>query len=152
MALNKYYTKEEIKRLRILIKDYPDETPKFIAKKAIDLGVSTDRTVGAVARQINNLKNMPLDPPKPKPVVKTPEQIKEDDVWTSDRDLYATAKKYESLIKTIFDNASLWTGAYEDGLFFNVPSLRAWLKEYEAERFDERLNELLDNNHIYGRI
>lgn len=152
MAMNKYYTKEEIKRLRILMKDYPEETPKFIAKKALDLGVCTDRTIDAVARQINKLKRIPLDPPKPVIEIKKPEQIKEDDIWVSDRDLYVTAKKYESLIKTIFDNATLWTGAYEDGLFFNVPSLRAWLKEYDAERFDKRLTELLDNNHIYGRV
>lgn len=160
MALNKYYTKEEIKRLRILMKDYPDETPKYIAKKAIDLGVCTDRTVSAVARQVNKLKNMPLYPPKTKVVVVdaktkdvlTPDALTHvDDAWITDRDLYVTSKLYEDLLKTIFDNATLWAGDYEDGLFFNIPSLRAWLKEYEPRRFDMRLTELLDNKYIHGK-
>lgn len=147
MALNKYYTQDEDHRLLKIKEDFPKMTNKDLAKKAIEYGICTGRNVNGVSKHIYALTN-----PKPVIEVKKPEQIKEDDVWTSDRDLYITAKKYESLLKTIFDNATLWTGAYEDGLFFNIPSLRAWLKEYEADRFDERLTELLDNNHIYGRV
>lgn len=145
MALNKYYTKEEDRRLLKLKEDFPKMSNKDLAKKAIEYGICTGRNVNGVSKHIYALTN-------PKPVVKTPEQIKEDDVWTSDRDLYITAKKYEDLIKTIFDNATLWTGAYEDGLFFNIPSLRAWLKEYEKDRFNAKIIELLDaprNTYTY---
>ena len=152
MALNKYYTKEEIKRLRILMKDYPKETPKYIASKAIALGVCTDRTVGAVARQINKLKNMPLDPPKPKVVVAEAQPqaipITFADV---DPDSCYKADLYDSLLNTIFDNASLWTGAYEDGLFFDIPSLRKWIKEHEMDRFNAKIIELIDLPEKYGK-
>lgn len=137
MALNKYYTQDEDRRLLKLKEDFPEMSNKDLAQKAIDYGICTDRNVNGVSKHIYALTN-------PKPVVKRPEQIKEDDVWTSDRDLYITAKKYESLLDTIFDNATLWTGAYEDGLFFNIPSLRAWLKEYEKDRFNDKIIELLD--------
>lgn len=143
MALNKYYTKEEIKGLRILMKDYPDETPKFIAKKALDLGVCTDRTLVAVTRQINKLKNMPLNPPKPQSIPITFADVDPDSCYKADL--------YDSLLNTIFDNASLWTGAYEDGLFFDIPSLRKWIKEHEMDRFNAKIIELIDLPEKYGK-
>lgn len=149
MALNKYYTQDEDRRLLKLKEDFPKMTNKDLARKAIEYGICTGRNVNGVSRHIYEMT-------KPKPVVSETADdlyiVKPNDAWVSDMDLYVAAKKYEDLIKTIFDNATLWTGAYEDGLFFNIPTLRAWLKENEKDRFDERLSELLDNNHIYGRV
>ena len=146
MGRGRNYTEDDNRKLMVLIKDYPDKKASFIAKKAIALGICEGRSLKAVTTQVYRLKNPPVIE------VKKPEQITMDDTWTCDKDLYITAKKYEDLIKTIFDNATLWTGAYEDGLFFNIPSLRAWLKEYEKDRFNAKIIELLDaprNTYTY---
>lgn len=125
MSRGKNWTEEEIKALTEVMDKFPDLMPTALAKVCKGLYVCPTRTESAIRERFRWLKKEA--------------EAEEAAMQTS------TAENVENVYK----DASLYTKGYEDDIFIHIPSLRKWLLENEADRYYDKLNELVGVRYIY---
>lgn len=137
MSRGKSWSEEEIKALTVVMDKFPDLMPTALARVCKGLYICPTRTESAIRERFRWLKRGPEEEEE---AVQTPIEENVENVY---KDLY------EGIIGTIFRNASLYTKGYDDDIFIHIPSLRKWLLENEADRYYDKLNELVGARYIY---
>lgn len=139
MARGPYYTARENAILISLIKDFPKANSNELADMAIKYGSFPNRTTAAITQQIRRLKE-PASAEND-----NPEQVEFDFNY---RRYEAIESKYEALISTILDKATLYAKGGYYGLSFDIPEIRDWLYVNESDRVAARLDSLITEHQL----
>ena len=134
----KNWTGKEDAALMEVREKFPGLRPTALAQVCKGLCICPSRTESAIRERIRRLDQAA--------------RISEEQAQVPEEENTANVYKdlYEDILDAIFNNSKLYDSGYADEIFIDVPSLRRWLKKNEADRYYDRLNELVGLKYIYN--